>query len=74
MPERKFLQADWTHVYTDGSAEFVVGNESSCMFVRTLTGQTASYANDTCKKCSNFKAKTSALQTAIADNIAVIKP
>ena len=36
------------------------------MFVRTPTGQTVSYSNATDRKCSNFKAETSALQTAVA--------
>ena len=43
------------------------------MFVRTLTGQTISYSNATGRKCSNFKAETSALQNAVA-YIAEMKP
>ena len=36
------------------------------MLVRTPTGQTVSYSNATGRKCSNFKAETSALQNAVA--------
>ena len=34
--------------------------------VDNSTGQTVSYSNATSRKCSNFKAETSALQTAVA--------
>ena len=73
MLEEKYLQADWTHVYTDGSAEDAVRNGGSGMFVRTPTGQKVSYSSATCRKCSNFKAETSALQNAVA-YIAEMKP
>ena len=61
MIEEKYPQADWTHIYTDGSAEDAVRNGGSGVFVRTLTGQTVSYSNATGRKCSNFKAETSTL-------------
>ena len=66
MLEEKYPQADWTHIYTDGSAEEAVGNGGSGVFVRTPTGQTISYSNVNGRKCSNFKAETSALQNAVA--------
>ena len=43
------------------------------MFVGTPTGQTVSYSNAAARKCSNFKAETSALQNAVA-YIAEMKP
>ena len=43
------------------------------MFVRTPAGQTVGYSNATGRKCSNFKAETSALQNAVA-YIAEMKP
>ena len=73
MLEKKYPQADWTHVYTDGSAEDAVRNGGSGVFVRTPTGQTVSYSNATGRKCSHFKAETSALQNAVA-YIAEMKP
>ena len=73
MLEEKYPQADWTHIYTDGLAEDAVRNGGSGMFVRTRTGQTVSYTNATGRKCSNFKAETSALQNAVA-YIARMKP
>ena len=53
-------------IYTDGSAEDTVKNGGSGVFVRTPTGQIVSYSNATGRKCSNFKAETSALQNAVA--------
>ena len=73
MLEEKYPQADWTHVYTDGSAEDAVRNGGSGVFVRTTTGQTVSYSNATGRKCSNFKAEISALQNAVV-YIAEMKP
>ena len=58
MLEEKYPQADWTHIYTDSSAEDAVRNWGSGVFVRTPTGQTVSYSNTTGRKCSNFKAET----------------
>ena len=66
MPEDKYPQAGWTHMYTDGSAVDTVRSGGSGVFVRTPTGETVSYANATGRKCSNVKVETSALQTAIA--------
>ena len=66
MLEEKYQQADWIHVYTDGSAEDAVRNGGSGVFVRNPTGQTVSYSNATGRKCSNFKAETSAPQIAVA--------
>ena len=43
------------------------------MFVRTPTGQNFGYSNATGRKCSNFKAETSALQSAVA-YMAEMKP
>ena len=60
-------------IYTDGSAEDAVRNRGSGVFVRTPTGQTISYSNAIGRKCSHFKAETSALQNAVA-YIAEIKP
>ena len=57
MLEEKYLQADWTHIYTSGSAEDAVRNGGSGMFVRTPTGQTVSYTNATGRKCSISKQK-----------------
>ena len=73
MLEEKYPQAGWTHIYTDGSAEEAVRNGGSGVFVRTPTGQTFGYSNATGRKCSNFKAETSALQNAVA-YIAEMKP
>ena len=70
MLEVKYPQANWTHIYTDGSAEDAVRNEGSGVFVRTPAGQTVSYSNATGRKGSNFK---SALQNAVA-YIAEMKP
>ena len=42
--EEKYPQADWTHIYSDGSAEDAVRNGRSGMFVRTPTGQAVSYS------------------------------
>ena len=41
MLEEKYPQADWTHVYTDGSAVDAVRNGGSGVFVRNPTGQSA---------------------------------
>ena len=62
MLEEKYLQADWTHVHTTED----VRNRGSDVFVRTPTGQTVSYSNAAGRKCSNFKAETSAPQSAVA--------
>ena len=37
MLEVKYLQADWTHAYADGSAEDAFRNGGSSVFVRTPT-------------------------------------
>ena len=66
MLEEEYPQADWIHIYTDGSAEDAARNGSSNVFVRTRTGQTVSYSNATGRICSNFTAETSALQNAAA--------
>ena len=66
MLEKKYPRADCIHVHTDGSAEDVVRNGGSGVFVRAPTGQTVSYTNATGRICSDFKAETSALQTAVA--------
>ena len=58
---------------TYGSAVGAVRNGGSGVFVKTPTGQTVSYSNATGRKCSNFKAETSALQNAVA-YIPVMKP
>ena len=63
---RNIRRLDWTHIYTDGSAEEAVRNGGSDVFVRTSTGQTARYSNATGRKSSNFKAETSAHQNAVA--------
>ena len=73
MLEEKYPQADWTHIYTDGSAEDAVRNGGSGVFVRVPTGQTVNYTNASGRKCSNFKAETSAVQTEGA-YIAEMKP
>ena len=73
MLEEKYPQVDWTHIYTNGSPEDTVRNGGSGASVRTPTGQTVSYSNATGRKCSNFKADTSAPQIAIA-YIAEMKP
>ena len=73
MLEEKYSQADWTHIYTDCSAEEAVRNGGSGVFVRTPTGQTVGYSNAAGRKCSNFKAETSALQNVVA-YIAEMKP
>ena len=73
MLEEKYPQADWTHIYTGSLAEDAVRNGGSGVFVRTPTGQTVSYSNATSRKCSNFKAETSALKKAVAC-IAEVKP
>ena len=73
MLEEKYPQAEWTHIYTDGSAEDAVRNGDSLVFVRTPTRQTVICSNATGRKCSNFKAETSALQNAVA-YIAEMKP
>ena len=73
MLEEKYPQADWTHIYTDSTAENAVRRGGSGVFVRIPTGQTVSYTNTTGRKCSNFKTETSALQTAVA-YIADMKP
>ena len=41
MLEEKYPQADWTHIYTDGSVEDAVRNGGSGVFVSTPAGQTA---------------------------------
>ena len=45
MLEEKYQLADCTHACSDGSAEDAVRNGDSGVFVRTATGQTASYPN-----------------------------
>ena len=47
MLEEKYPQADWTHIYTDGSAEDAVRDGGSGVFVRTPTGQTVRHSNAT---------------------------
>ena len=71
--EEKYLKADWTHIYTNGSAEEDVRIGGSGVFINTPTGQTVGYSNASGRKCSNFKAETSALQIAVA-YIAQMKP
>ena len=73
MLEEKYPQADWTHIYSDGSAEEAVRNGGCGVLVRIPTGQTVRYSNATGRKCSNFKIETSALQNAVA-YIAEMKP
>ena len=53
--------------------EHAVRSGGSGVFVRTPTGQTVSYSNATGRKCSYFKAETSALQNAVV-SIAEMKP
>ena len=66
MLEDKYPLADRTHIYTDSSAEEAVRNGGIGVFVRTPKEQTVSYSNATGRKCSNFRAETSALQNAVA--------
>ena len=66
MLEEKYLQADWTHIYTDGSANDAVRNGGSGVFVRTPTGQTDSYTNATDRKCSQISKQK--FQAAVANS------
>ena len=66
MLEEKYQKVDFTHIYTDGSAEEAVRNGDSGVFARTPTGQTVSYSKATGRKFSNFKAETLTRQNAVA--------
>ena len=57
MIHEKHPPANWTHVYTDGSAEDVARNGGSGVFVRPPAGQTVRHSNATDRKCSNSNQK-----------------
>ena len=66
MLSEKYPSTIWTHIYTDGSAHDAVKNGGSGVYVKTTNGHTHKYSNATGKRCSNFKAETLAIQTAIS--------
>ena len=66
MLNEKYPSDVWTHIYTDGSADDAVKNGGSGVFIKTTDGQKHTFSNATGKRCSNFKAETLALQTAIS--------
>ena len=66
MLEERYPQTEWTHIYTDGSADDAVRDGGSGVYVRTPTGQTHTYERATGQRCSNFRAEVVALQLAAA--------
>ena len=72
MLEEKYPQAEWTHILYTPTAQLKMLLEME--IVACLSGpQQDSCSNATGRKCSNFKAETSALQNAVA-YIAEMKP
>ena len=65
MLDEQYPCDNWTHIYTDGSADDAVKNGGCGVYVRTPTGQTHSSSRATGQKCSNFKAEVLALQEAV---------
>ena len=66
---------DWTHVYTDGSAEGATKNGRGGIFIRLNDGRTIYHAIPTGKYSTNDKAEAEALRTAastLMDNVEAI--
>ena len=61
MIHNDYPQEDWTHIYTDGSAEEAVTNGGAGIYLRYPDGSTASYSVPTGKHSTNFKAESCAI-------------
>ena len=63
--EQKYPPEVWTQIYTDISAQNAVKNGGNGVYIRTPDGNTQTYSDATGTRCSHFKAKVCALQTAV---------
>ena len=61
----KYPEDQWTHVYTDGSAEDAVRNGGGGIYFKERNGSEVSIAIATGKLSTNYKAETEALKTAL---------
>ena len=62
--DRDYNTSEWTHVYTDGSAEAAVRNGGSGILIRFPDGQRISKSLPTGRLCTNYKAEQTALLAA----------
>ena len=65
MIDSKYPPKEWTHVFTDGSADGAVKNGGAGIFIRHTSGTLTPKAFPTGKTSSNFRAETSALLAAV---------
>ena len=63
--DSKYNPAEWTHVYTDGSAEKAVKNGGGGIYIRYTDGRQTKKAFVTGKISSNYRAETTALLEAL---------
>ena len=62
--ERNYPEDQWTHAYTDGSAEEAIRNGGGGITILQKDGKRIQHAIPTGKFCTNYKAEAEALQTA----------
>ena len=63
--DEKYNNAEWTHVYTDGSATEAVKDGGSGIFIKFASGNLKRISIPAGHTCSNYKAELLAIQTAL---------
>ena len=63
--DEKYNNAEWTHVYTDGSATEAVKDGGSGIFIKYPSGNAKRISIPAGHTCSNYKAELLAIQTAL---------
>ena len=64
LMEREYPRNEWTHVYTDGSADQAVRNGGAGVLIRFPNGESLTKSIATGKRCTNFRAEAFALLEA----------
>ena len=64
LMEREYPSNEWTHVYTDGSADQAVKNGGAGVLIRFPNGESLSKFTATGRRCTNFRAEACALKEA----------
>ena len=63
--DEKYNNAEWTHVYTDGSATEAVEDGGSGIFIKYPSGNVKRISIPAGHTCSNYKAELLAIHTAL---------
>ena len=64
MLQEEYNASQWTHVYTDGSADAAIKNGGSGIFIRHPDGRTLSRSVPAGRQSSNYRAEINALHEA----------